>query len=342
MDCKQFDGQVVRLERFKDIASKFVLVRLTRVDNLDLSLFEFDYDLTMMIFFMDGREKIYARYGGRDATSADARQSLDGLRYTMLSVLDMHAQDQKEFAPRTKDAPTNARTGFGRRGCMHCHQVRERLDAQIKSAGKWTRDMFWRYPLPENVGISLDVNRSNIVKAVADKSPAAALGIKPGDMLKRLGAVPIHSFGDAQFALTHAPTQGDLAIAWQHDGKTSQGKLTLTDGWRKTNVSWRPSIQHFLPQIRLSGTDLNTTERKQLGLTEKQLAFRQRDAIAMQARTAGIRPGDIILGVDGKQLQMDSFGFIHFIQENYFAGDRVTVNLLRDGQRMDIAMTLAR
>ena len=62
----------------------------------------------------------------------------------------------------------------------------------------------------------------------------------------------------------------------------------------------------------------------------------------MQARDAGIRPGDIILGVDSKKLDLDMAGFQHYIQRNYFEGDRVIVNLLRDGKRMDIPVTLLR
>jgi serine protease Do len=346
VDCKQFDGQVVRLERFKDIADKFVRVRLTRIDNLDLSLFEFDYDLTMMIFFLNAEEKVYARYGGRDARNADARQSLDGLRYTMQSVLAMHERSAKEFAPRTPDAPKSARPGgFGKgggKGCMHCHQVRERLNEQLKRTGQWEREMFWRYPMPDTLGIELDVQRSNVAKRIKDASPAASIGLKPGDLIKRLNGVPIHSFGDAQFALEHAPKSGAIDIAWQRGKEAHTGKLALAEGWRKADVSWRPSIQWFVPNIRISGADLDADERKKLGLTEKQLAFRQRDAISQQARDAGIRPGDIILGVDEKKLDLDMVGFQYYIQRNYFEGDRVTVNLLREGTALKIPVKLLR
>ncbi len=341
MDCKQFDGQVVRLERFKDIADKFVRVRLTRIDTLDLSLFEFDYDLTMMIFFMNADEKMYARYGGRDAKNADDRQSLEGLRYTMLSVLTMHEREDKEFALRTPDAPKSARTGGGK-GCMHCHHVRERLNDNLKRNGQWTREMFYRYPLPENVGIELEVNRGNIVKSVKDKSPADAVGLKPGDLVKRINGVPIHSFGDAQFALDHAPKIGAIDIAWQRNADLLTGKLALSEGWRKGEIAWRPSVQWYIPQARISGADLDAAERKALGLTEMQLAFRQRDAISRQASDAGIRPGDIILGVDDRKLDMGVVNFQYYIQRSYFEGDRVTVNLLRDGKRLNVPMTLHR
>jgi hypothetical protein len=56
----------------------------------------------MMIFFFSADEQVYARYGGRDAESADSRQSLEGLRYTMASVLKMHSRQDKAFGPRSQ------------------------------------------------------------------------------------------------------------------------------------------------------------------------------------------------------------------------------------------------
>ena len=78
---------------------------MTRIDNSDLSLFEFDYDLTFMVFFLDGRERIYARYGGRDSQGPDSRQSLAGLRYTMESVLQEHRKADPRFAPGNTGPP---------------------------------------------------------------------------------------------------------------------------------------------------------------------------------------------------------------------------------------------
>ena len=47
------------------------------------------------------------------------------------------------------------------------------------------------------------------------------------------------------------------------------------------------------------------------------------------ARRAGIRQNDIILGVDGKTLNMSERRFGAYIRLNYCAGDRITYNLLR-------------
>ncbi|HMF17190.1 MAG TPA: thioredoxin family protein, partial [Gemmataceae bacterium] len=107
-----------------------------------------------MVFFMDAKEEVYARYGGRDSKDADNRQSLEGLRYTMQSVAAMHRGEQKEFAPKVEGPPVLIRevTAGGRGKCLHCHQVKERLNRKLLANGDWTRDMVYRYPLPDNLG----------------------------------------------------------------------------------------------------------------------------------------------------------------------------------------------
>ena len=297
-----------------------------------------------MVFFLDADGKVYARYGGRDSHDADNRQSLDGLHYTMNSVLEMHARAKKEHAARTNEAVKTVRdlSSGTRRGCTHCHQIKEAISTGERRSGKWDRESVWRYPLPENLGLTLEVDRGNIVKSVAGKSSASVAGLQPGDVVQRLNGVPIHSFGDAQFALDRAPATGSINVSWKRGEKTLQENLTLTAGWRKTDLSWRASFRHIAGSARVDGDDLTAEEKKALGLSAKQLAFRQKMSVNGQARAAGIRAGDIILGVDDKPLEMDSSEFNRYIRNNYFVGDKVTVNLLREGKRMSLSMPLLR
>jgi predicted metalloprotease with PDZ domain len=318
---------------------------LSRVDNTDLNLFEFDYDLTMMVFFLDAQEHVYARYGGRDSDSADARQSLDGLHYTMNSVLEMHGREQKEFAPKSQEKSKHLSDVTGRamnRGCLHCHQVREALNAAERRTGKTARELAWRYPLPENLGVELEVDRGNVVKKVTAKSPAAAAGLKPGDVVRKLDRVPIHSFGDTQFALDHAPATGTAALVYERGDQTKTAKLELPDGWRRTDISWRTSAQNLVAASRLYGLDLAPEQKKALGRSADLLAFRQKDTVPDQAKAAGVRPGDVILGVNGEALAMDVNGFQSYIRQHYIVGERVTVNLIRDNKRLDLLMTFER
>jgi serine protease Do len=322
-----------------------VRVRLTRIDPEDLNLFEFDYDLTFIVFFLDAQENVYARYGGRDAAGSDKRLSLEGLEYTMKAVLAMHQGEEKRFAPKAQKTPRHlgdmVRIPPGNR-CLHCHQVKQVLDAVEQRGGKWSRDSVWRYPPPANLGLDVEIDRGNVVKTITERSAAAQAGLQPGDLLQALNGVPIHSFGDAQLALDRAPATGTIEVAWQRDGESLKASIVLPKGWRQTDISWRASMRNLIPAARLYGDDLTTDKKKALGLGPKQLAFRQRDSLPAQARDAGIRPGDVIVGMDNRTLEMDVNGFLGYVRRHYLVGDKVTVNLYRDGRRMDVLMTLSR
>lgn len=318
-------------------------VRLTRVEGLNLSLFEFDLDLTLMMFFLNADDKMYARYGGRDSKNADSRQSLAGLRYTMKSVLDMHKSDNKVFAPRAEGASAFKGGGKGGKGgCMHCHTVKERDYAELQRTGQWDRSYVYRYPPPDNLGLVLEVDRGNAVQSVKPGSPADKAGLQKGDIVRQLAGVPIHSFGDAQFALDRARKQNTLPVTWTRADKTTAAKLDLPTGWQMTDVFWRQSVRRWVPSLHLDGTDLTIEEKKALGLSPKQLAYHLRLDLHPHVKRAGIKETDIILGYNGHALETDMNGFYDLVSRQYLVGDDVVINVLRDGKRVSVPMTLIR
>jgi predicted metalloprotease with PDZ domain len=328
------------------VARQFILVRLTRMRGVDLDLFDFDYDLTWMGFFLSADGVILGRYGGRDAESADSRVSLAGVRYAMKSALERHrhaatpSQATSAKPPRTVEQYPAARR-LPERACIHCHQVYDLRRESEQAEGRWRLDEVWVYPLPESVGMTLEIDRGDHISRVATDSVAARLGIRAGDRLLTINGQSVASFADAQYALHRAPTRGTVTITWQHEGRTRTGELALAEGWRKTDISWRWSLRGLDPPPGVHGYDLTAEEKKELGLDAKHLAFRQGPFVPEPARLAGIRQNDLILGVDGKDLHMTERQFGAYIRLNYKVGDRVTYNLLRDGKRLDVTLRLA-
>jgi hypothetical protein len=327
------------------VAKQFVLVRITRMRGVDLDLFDFDYDLTWMGFFLNAEGTIYGRYGGRDAESADSRVSLVGLRYAMEAALVRHRRMETRPPPlvtkplRTVEQYPAARR-LPERACIHCHQVYDLRRESLQSAGKWRLDELWVYPLPENIGLTIDIDRGDRVARVAADSPTARAGIQANDRLLTIDDRPITSFADVQYALHRAPPRGTLTITWQHEKETRKSQLSLPEGWRKTDISWRWSLRGVDPSPSVHGDDLSALEKKALGLSEKRLAFRQGPFVSDPARQAGIRQNDIIVGVDGKALDLSERQFRAYIRLNYRVGDRVTYNILRRGERRDLPLTL--
>lgn len=313
---------------------------------VDLDLFDFDYDLTWMSFFLHPDGTVYGRYGGRDADSADSRVSLAGLRYALEAALarhrrmESHPPPPETKPPRTVEQYPAARR-MPERACIHCHQVYDLRRESLQAAGKWRLDELWVYPLPENIGLTLEVDRGDRIARIAEDSSAARAGLQAGDRLLTIDDRPIASFADVQYALHRAPGRGTLTIAWQHDKETYKRELPLAEGWRKTDISWRWSLRGVDPPPWVHGDDLSADEKKALGLSAKRLAFRQGPFVSAPAQRAGIRQNDIILGVDGKQLDMTERQFGAYIRLNYRVGDRITYNILRRGQRLDLPSTLA-
>jgi serine protease Do len=335
---------------------------------VNLNVFDFDYDLTWAGFFLNADEHIYGRYGGRDAVSADARTSLAGLRFAMANALSAHRDatparsaseggrqdpslalraiiggaEQEDVAPvRSVEAypaarrrPTNS--------CIHCHHVYDFRREALQAQGKWSQDQLWVYPLPENVGITLDVDEGDRVKAVAPNSAADHAGLRAGDRLRLVNGAGVASLADVQHGLHLAAATGEVSLSWLRGGVARTRRMNVTGGWKKTDISWRWSIRGLEPSPWVDGEDLPAEEKRQLGLSQKALAFYQSSFVSAVARQAGIRAGDVIIGIDGKRLEMTERQFAVYVKLNFGVGDRITYNVLRAGKRLDVPLTLVR
>ena len=315
-----------------------------RITGADLSIFEFDYDCAWAAFFLNADEVVYGRYGGRDATGDDARISLVGLKYAAQKALEQHqVRASEKPVGRAKPEFVEQFPSFKarkRNDCIHCHQVNEYRRADLKAAGNWSRDLLWGYPLPENIGITLDVDRGDVVKAVKNDSAAAKAGLKSGDVVSKVNGYTIASFADATYALHKAPKSGSIPIEWKRGESAMSGKLAVAEGWRKTNITWRSSLLDILPSLPVSGDDLTADEKKSLGLPESRAAFRQDKFVHSTLKAVGLQMGDIVVGINGKGMDGTMDDFLGHVRREHLVGDQVTLNVIRAGKPMEIKLTL--
>lgn len=317
--------------------------RILKIQGADLNLFEFDYDLTWVAFFMNASGKIYGRFGGRDGKGPDTRNTLEGLHFAMDAALAEHRKNPNARPEAPAQAPMyveNLPTAKRYQGCIHCHQVKEIIRTEQQKTGTWDRESIYTYPLPENVGITLDLAKGNLIRSVKPGSPAAKAGVEPGDVVRTLNKTPVNSFADAAYGLHKAPFQGDIPIVLERNGKNIEAKLAVAPQWRRTNITWRPSLLDMLPAITVYGTDLTAKEKKAIGLDEKRLAFRQDDPVHAAAKAMGVQVNDVILGVDERKLELSMDEFLGFVRQNYLVGESMTLNVLRNGKRVDLKVTL--
>jgi hypothetical protein len=313
---------------------------------VDLRVFEFDFDLTWAAVFLGPEGTVYGRYGGRTAQSPDDHLSLPGLRYAMKAALAAHQRHSpartpdRELSPQTVEHYPAARQ-LSSRACIHCHQVYDFRRQDRQKAGTWRLEEVWVYPLPENIGLTMAVDRGDRVRRVSAGSAADRAGLKAGDVLRRLNNQPIASIADVQYALHRAPARGKVPVQWDRAGNNRTGWLSLAGGWRKTDLSWRWSLRGVDPAPGVDGEDLEPAEKKALGLAADRLAFRQHQFLTPAVRQAGVRPGDVIIGIDGRLMKLTARQFGAYVRLNCQVGQRVTLNLLRQGKRLNLLLELA-
>ena len=312
---------------------------------VDLNQFDFDYDLTWAGFFMNAKGKVYGRFGGRDSEDADTHLTLSGLKHAMRVALARHRKEA-DAPPERLSKPVSRPDNYPAAGrlkadaCIHCHQVYEFERQPAVQANRFDKSLIWVYPSPGYLGITLANEQQDRIASIKPSSAAATAGLRAGDVLKSVGGRPVASFADVQYALHYAPSTGDLTVTFERGGKAQSTALKLTKGWREGDISWRSSMWGIPPMASVYGEDLTAEEKQALGLNPKALAFRQGDFLPHPAAKAGIKAKDIILGVDGKAMEMNMLQFNLHIRLNYKVGDRVTYAGLRDGKRMTFTLLL--
>lgn len=339
----------------KRMRERFVCVRITRMNGVNLRRFQFDYDTTWNAFFLDEKLNVYSRYGGRDDGEPEARMSKESLIQTMRAVLAVHAASRRlsvenrrklhqpvdagETTPR--DIPLLRKS---HQGCVHCHQVREYLYLQWTHDGKFSRDRIYDWPLPENIGLKIDRKHGYRLSGTIEDSLARRAGLQAGDMVVEVNGVPIRSEYDIRWALGRTKKSQPIAISVERtDGKTSKRvsfKLQPTDGWRATDIGWRKSLRSLPLPFGMRGYALTRSQRRELNLSEEDLAVRivaTRDKSL--AENLGLKKKDTIVALGKSQSDRSLEQLKSDMLRRYRAGDKVRLTVIRNGKRLVLSGT---
>jgi serine protease Do len=364
-NCAGFDAEVANgSEIIRDLAKKkFVSLRQVEMKGVDLTQFQFDYDLNWAAMFINADGTVYARYGTQSAEGADAYNSIGSLEQTMSRVLELHAKYPVNAAElkgkRGEPKPYKTalempgmedkeklRQATVRNNCVHCHMIH---DAQMNVAsgeGSLSQKAMWRYPLPENMGVRIDREDGRRIEKILPDSPASRAGLAAGDELTRLDGQAITSIADLQWVLHNLP-MGDATLAADvlRDGKKSRHELKLTGDWKKTDWTWRSSRWSLRPRPGFWSPELNPAEIAKLALPDVTRAMRVQwinlgQAEGRQSLESGLREGDIIIAIDGKPVSMDPEKFHMHVRMHYKVGDDLPLTVIRGGKRIELKIPL--
>jgi hypothetical protein len=366
--CQEFDDDVARRDPIiRDMLDEFVCVRIVQANVMDLTHFQFDFDLSFAAFLMNADYTIYGRFATRSERPEADDISLEGMRKAMAAALEIHKNldkvknslagkqvTQTRFHTPSDLPPLKGKyqatldySGAVARSCMHCHQIRDAERTFYRASGEPLPDtVLYPYPDPSVLGLSMDPQEMATVKRVAPGSSAEQDGARPGDAIRALAGQPMLSTADIQWVLQNAPESGKLPAKIVRDGKPLELSITLKPGWRHGDISWRTTTWN-LRRMGLGGMrldSLSASDRSEAALPADSMALRARHVGEFGdhaiAKRAGLARGDVIISFDGHTEPMTESALLAYALQQKRAGDVVDVVVLRDGKKLNFRFAI--
>ena len=348
---------------------QFVTIRAIQFWRVDLALFQFDYDLTFSVMFMNADKTIYGRFGSRDNfKEAERHITPEGLGEAMKGALEIHAGYPKnkralsgkkgpkplwrttESIPENRGKPNMKPADGSRGGCVHCHQAHDGELWTLRNARKKLEDrLLFPHPMPYIVGLNLDPAERATVTAVIPKSPADTSGFKAGDKIVTFNGQPIISIADVQWVLHHSKETARIRAEVDRGGSKKSLTLKLPKGWRyATDFTWREwtwSIRH-----RLLGTKpltvLSDAERKKLSIPAGGMAMRVEGFPPTWVKKANksaariFKSGDVIINVDGRTHLDTRAKLLSYLMQMKPSGSTAIFTVLRSGLKRRVGLKI--
>ena len=366
--CAGIDAGVLTEDELQPLLREFVCVRLINANTLDLSLFQFDYDLSFSTIFFNGDGTVYGRYGSWMHQKDSQNRTTTGYKRALESVLAIHRNypankdslKGKQGKPMPVKDPLQLPDLSGKykreldwdgkvvQSCVHCHQVSDALRSMYR-AEKKTIPAQWIYPmpLPETIGLQL-ASDSLRVERVAEGHPTEAAGFQPADELTSFEGQPITSIADISWVLHHAPDQGELSATVKRDGAEVPLKIQLKPGWRSTYSDISRRVGTWPMRAMATGgmllKDLSDEDRAKRGLSKQQLALRAEHVGEYgehaAAKKAGFKKEDVLLELDGISERLTESQLIGRLLQKHSPGEKLKAAVLRGEQKLNLLLPI--
>jgi serine protease Do len=368
--CMGLDTEVlVENPELTPLMDQFVRVRLINANSLDLSLFQFDYDLSFSVLFLNADRTIYGRYGSWEHQQDSQNRATASLREALARVLELHAGfptnraalagkkgdpmayrtpvDLPEIKKMAKYGPELDWSGKVVGSCVHCHQIGDAVRSEIREGGG-TMPLKWLFPYPTagSLGMTLAEDSVTGVAALEEGGIASRGGLKVGDEIVALDGQALVSVADLSWALHRFADAGSLPVTVKRGGESLDLSLDLPQGWRAKGPANGKRVGYWPMRAMAFGgmklEDLDETARKARGIGSEVLAL---EALHVgeygkhaAAKKAGFRKGDVIVEVAGSTAPLTE---IELLAKNLLErkpGEKVPVAVLRDGARVTLEM----
>lgn len=345
MEGRVFDAQVVLSPKdspLGKVLSEYVCVRVVRMDDVDVGLFDRDWNNAIYFFVLNSDEQIYMRYGGRESQNPDTYNSLDSLRLALEQGLALHkkylaGELPKQERPKPllpREMPLLVQRTFSRGACVECHLIGDFQNMQRERDGVLDKLVhLYRSPDIKTIGIGLDVPKGLVVNEV--KGAVAAAGMQAGDRIVAWNGAPVYTFGDVQYRYDQVDRRArTLPIAVEREGRTVDLTVQLPPQWWWTDLHFRQSSVD--PRLDFEDRPLTPEEKQKLGLKPESFAsfVKYVSEFAKFRKTHTLKVGDVIAAVNG--VSTDEFAHTAelYLKLHTKAGDSAKLEVIREGKRL--------
>lgn len=364
--CMGIDAAILESADLAPLLDRFVCVRLINANDLDLTKFQFDYDLSFSTLLFHGDGTVIGRYGSWQHQKDRNDATLAGYRAALTAALALHADwdrskpqlASKQGGPIPFRSPLEIPGLAGKYGreldwkgkvvqsCVHCHQIGDAFRSWHRSEGRAIPDdLLYPMPAPETVGLQLDSGSVATVTAVTADSPAAAAGVVKGDRLLSMAGAPLISGADVAWALHRQADAATVRVTLARGAENVEVTLSLPDGWRrKADISRRVGAWG-LRAMALGGLQLeqiSADRRRELGIASDAMALTVLHAgeygAHAAAKNAGFRKGDLLTSADGLRGNLSESELIGALLRKHLRPARVPATVQRDGQTVRLEL----
>lgn len=368
LSCVGLDAEVLKEPALGPVLDQFVCVRVINANALDLSKFQFDYDLSFSTLIFNADGTIYGRFGSwTHQADPEARETI-GYRRALEAALVLHRNYPgnratlagKQGGPVPFRTPVEIPTLAGKYGrelnwggnvvqsCVHCHQVGEAFRASYRDKGeKVPLDEIYPMPAPETIGVTLAPDAAARVTAVEPKSIGDIAGLRAGDEFVSFNGQPLISIADFAWVLHRAPEAASLSALVKRGDRMVPLTVTLPSGWRmKTDISKRVGTWS-MRAMALGGltlVDLDAASREERGLPSDALAMFVKNVGQYNkhaaAKKAGFLKDDVIVAIDGFKGRTTEAELIGKLLQTRNAGEVADVTVLRGRERVNLKLPM--
>lgn len=366
MACMGIDTSVLNDPLLSPLLDEFECVRVINANALDLTRFQFDYDLSFSALIFNGDGTLYGRYGSWLHQKDPANKTFTSFTKALEAALALHkgypankaSLAGKQGVPLPYKTPVEFPSLAGKyqskldwngkvvASCVHCHMVGDAVRAYYRSENK-PLPVEWIYPQPsiETLGVTLATDDVAKVEAVAAGSPGAKAGLQAGDNIISLNGQPVISLADVAWVLHRSPHAGSVAVALKRDSNEVAAILELPAGWRlKSDISRRVGTWPMRAMAfgGMNMEDLDDEARAKAGLPKDSMAllvkhvgeFGQHAA----AKKEGFKAGDILVQAGEWKERMSESALIGQLLLHHLPGEKLEAAVLRGKERVELKL----